>query len=186
MADKDPKKPQPLTPKVDKWSSVEGVINPTAPRAPSSEERKVTDERSAFEVQNEGGSGARSVGTGADMDRSRGRSAAAGGAGMNFRRGLFALMASFDWDRGEFSEQGRDPMLRQEGMELLGLPPHLSSQFNKEGLETFMQSMQQTGLHKRDFVDQQESQEQVRRSTDYIRNLIKLSQTLSKNRRNRG
>lgn len=184
MAEKEPKKDKPLTPKVDKWSTVEGVMNPTAPRTPSAEERKVTDERSDFEIQNEGGPSAR-VGTGPDMDRSRGRSAADGPAGMNFRRGLFALMSSFDWDRGEFSEQGRDPLLRQEGMDLLGLPPHLSSQFSKEGLETFMQSMQMHHVNKRDNENQQDP-EQVRRSTDYIRNLIKLSQTISKNRRNRG
>lgn len=96
---------------------------------------------------------------------------------VSFRRGMFALMASFDWDKGKFSEHPQDVALRNEAMGLLNLPAHLSSQFSQERMNEFMQTLQMVGKHKGHHEETSvEDKEEVRRQTDYVRNLIKLSQ----------
>lgn len=120
------------------------------------------------------GGGRTSRGTGPDHDPQRGREER---DPINFRRGMFGLMASFDWDKGTFSENPQDVALREEAMGLLGIPIHLSSQFSPERMEAFMQTLQQSGKHKDTIALTQETPDEVRRQADYVRNLIKLSKT---------
>lgn len=87
----------------------------------------------------------------------------------NFHRGMFALMSSFDWNAGKFSEHPDDQALKAEAMELLKLPPHLSSQFNQQKMTELVENLQRNN---RDTNDAGGG-----RSADYVRNLIKLSQS---------
>lgn len=120
------------------------------------------------------GGGQTSRGTGPDHDPQRGRMEK---DPVSFRRGMFGLMAAFDWNKGKFSEHPQDVALREEAMGLLGIPPHLSSQFSPERMQEFMKTLQQTAKHKDTIALSQETPDEVRRQADYVRNLIRLSQT---------
>lgn len=127
------------------------------------------EDASEFELQNEANTGTmRGIDSGGVIDEStRLRQDA-----INFHRGMFALMASYDWDRGKFSEHPQDVDLRNEAFELLNLPPHLSPQFNKAKAEELLQSL--GNIREKDKSGQIPEET---RSGDYVRNLIKLSQT---------
>ena len=86
----------------------------------------------------------------------------------NFHRGLFALMSSFNWDEGKFDESPDNQALKAEAMDLLKLPPHLSSQFTPDKMSELLENIQRNN---RDATDIDGG-----RSADYVRNLIKLSQ----------
>lgn len=126
------------------------------------------EDASEFELQNEANTGTmRGVGSGGVVDEaSRVRQDAT-----NFHRGMFALMASYDWDRGQFSEHPQDVDLRNEAFELLNLPPHLSPQFSKDKADELLQSL--GNIRNKDESGQIPDET---RSGDYVRNLIKLSQ----------
>lgn len=126
------------------------------------------EDASEFELQNEANTGTmRGIDSGGVVDeRSRVRQDAT-----NFHRGMFALMASYDWDRGQFSEHPQDVDLRNEAFELLNLPPHLSPQFNKAKADELLQSL--GNIRNKDESGQIPDET---RSGDYVRNLIKLSQ----------
>ncbi len=125
------------------------------------------EDASEFELQNEASTGVmRGLGTGGVEDTTNRRDQDS----TNFYRGMFALMASYDWDRGQFSEHPRDIDLKNEAFELLNLPPHLSSQFSKDKADEFLQSL---GTVKRS--GKYEGFEETSRSTDYVQNLIRLS-----------
>lgn len=148
--------------------------NPMGPRPSGLAPDSIGVDESGTEGSSTGG-GRTSYGTGPDHSGSgRGRSIS---DAVNFRRGMFALMSSFDWDKGQFSEHSDDVALKNSAMDLLGLPQHLSSQFNKDRMEQFLGTMQQHSKKKEDTEENQETPDQVRRDTDYVRNLIKLSQT---------
>jgi len=123
------------------------------------------EDASNFELQNEANTGNMSgVGSGGVVDPStRMQDNPA-----NFHRGMFALMSSFDWNAGKFSEHPDDQALKAEAMELLKLPPHLSSQFNQQKMTELVENLQRNN---RDTNDAGGG-----RSADYVRNLIKLSQ----------
>lgn len=87
----------------------------------------------------------------------------------DFHRGLFALMASFDWNAGKFSEHPDDQALKAEAMDLLKLPPHLSSQFTSAKMTELIENLQSNNRDTNDVSGG--------RSADYVRNLIKLSQS---------
>lgn len=127
------------------------------------------EDASEFELQNEANTGTmRGIGSSEVVDEtSRVRHDA-----INFHRGMFALMASYDWDRGQFSKHPRDVDLKNEAFELLNLPPHLSPQFSKDKAEELLQSLGKFGSPERTG----EGMSDESRSIDYIRNLIKLSQ----------
>ncbi len=125
------------------------------------------EDASEFELQNEASTGVmRGLGTGGVEDTTNRRDQNS----TNFYRGMFALMASYDWDRGQFSEHPRDIDLKNEAFELLNLPPHLSSQFSKDKADEFLQSLGNI----REKTLSGEIPEETR-SGDYVRNLIKLS-----------
>lgn len=126
------------------------------------------EDASEFELQNEANTGTmQGIGSGGVVDEaSRVRQDAT-----NFHRGMFALMASYDWDRGQFSEHPQDVDLRNEAFELLNLPPHLSPQFNKAKADELLQSL--GNIRNKDESGQIPDET---RSGDYVRNLIKLSQ----------
>lgn len=126
------------------------------------------EDASEFELQNEANTGTmQGIGSGGVVDEaSRVRQDAT-----NFHRGMFALMASYDWDRGQFSEHPQDVDLRNEAFELLNLPPHLSPQFNKTKADELLQSL--GNIRNKDESGQIPDET---RSGDYVRNLIKLSQ----------
>lgn len=126
------------------------------------------EDASEFELQNEANTGTmRGIGSGGVVDEtSRVRQDA-----INFHRGMFALMASYDWDRGQFSEHPQDVDLRNEAFELLNLPPHLSPQFSKDKADELLQSL--GNIRNKDESGQIPDET---RSGDYVRNLIKLSQ----------
>lgn len=132
------------------------------------------EDASEFELQNEANTGTmRGIGSGGVVDEaSRVRQDAT-----NFHRGMFALMASYDWDRGQFSEHPQDVDLRNEAFELLNLPPHLSPQFNKAKADELLQSL--GNIRNKDESGQIPDET---RSGDYVRNLIKLSQARFGNR----
>ena len=158
-------------PKVDVWEPATNPANPTAARPKGGAS---SEDATNLEAQNEAGGRGTSVGTGPEHDRSRGRMER---DPVNFRRGMFALMASFDWDRGQFSEHPEDVALRDTAMDLLNLPRHLSSQFSPESMQGLLDSMKQTGVPKGRHADMSsEEPAQVQRQGDYVRNLIKLSQ----------
>lgn len=126
------------------------------------------EDASEFELQNEANTGTmRGIDSGGVVDeRSR-----LDDNTINFRRGLFALMASFDWNRGRFSDHPNDIKLKKEGMNLLGIPEHLSAQFDmaaKENLEQFLKSYNEQGGR---------GIARAGSSTEYVRNLINLSKT---------
>ncbi len=133
------------------------------------------EDASEFELQNEANTGTmRGIGSGGVVDEaSRVRQDAT-----NFHRGMFALMASYDWDRGQFSEHPQDVDLRNEAFELLNLPPHLSPQFNKAKADELLQSL--GNIRNKDESGQIPDET---RSGDYVRNLIKLSQARFGNRK---
>ena len=87
----------------------------------------------------------------------------------NFHRGLFALMSSFNWNEGKFDESPDNQALKAEAMDLLKLPPHLSSQFTPDKMSELLDNLQRNN---RDTTDIDGG-----RSADYVRNLIKLSKT---------
>lgn len=146
--------------------------NPMGPRPAG----PASDSASVDEYGTEGsttGGGRTSVGTGPDHDPQRGRMEQ---NPVNFRRGMFGLMAAFDWNKGKFSEHPQDVALREEAMGLLGIPIHLSSQFSPERMEEFMKTLQTSGKRKEDTGISEEAGE-IGRQGEYVRNLIKLSQT---------
>lgn len=105
---------------------------------------------------------------------------------VNYHRGLFALMASFDWDKGKFSERMEDVALRNEGLTLLGLPANLPVAMNPDSVQMASLMEELTGgaaeARKR-YVREGARQESTGRpSADYVEGLIKLSQAVSKNR----
>jgi hypothetical protein len=156
---------------------LEPPTNPSNPMGPRPSGPS-PDSGSFDEYGTEGSStdgGRTSFGTGPDHSGS-GRERSVSDA-VNFRRGMFALMSSFDWDKGQFSEHSDDVALKNTAMDLLGLPPHLSSQFNKDRMEQFLGTLKQQHKKREDVAMNKEDAEQVRRDTDYVRNLIKLSQT---------
>jgi hypothetical protein len=125
------------------------------------------EDASNFELQNEASTGSMSgVGSGGVVvpsTRMQDNPA-------NFHRGMFALMASFDWNAGKFSEHPSDQALKAEAMELLKLPPHLSSQFNQQKMTELIENLEFS--NRRGDTNVEESS----RSADYVRNLIKMSQ----------
>jgi len=126
------------------------------------------EDASEFELQNEASTGTmRGIGSGAVEDTTTRKIQDS----TNFHRGMFALMASYDWDKGKFSEHPQDVDLRNEAFELLNLPPHLSPQFNKAKAEELLQSLGNI----RNKTESGEIPDESR-SGDYVRNLIKLSQ----------
>lgn len=107
---------------------------------------------------------------------------------VNYHRGLFALMASFDWDKGKFSERMEDVALRNEGLSLLGLPANLPVELNPDATQMSALIQQLTGgseeatkRYKRE-GKRQETTGGGRSSEDYVKGLVNLSQTVSKNR----
>lgn len=107
---------------------------------------------------------------------------------VNYHRGLFALMAAFDWDKGRFSERIEDVALRNEGLTLLGLPTNLPVTMNPDVVQMTDLIEQLTG-------GQAEAQERYQRegarqeapgggrsSADYVQGLVNLSKAVSKNR----
>jgi hypothetical protein len=126
------------------------------------------EDASEFELQNEASTGTmRGIGSGAVEDTTTRKIQDS----TNFYRGMFALMASYDWDKGKFSEHPQDVDLRNEAFELLNLPPHLSPQFNKAKADELLQSLGNI----RNKTESGEIPDESR-SGDYVRNLIKLSQ----------
>lgn len=105
---------------------------------------------------------------------------------VNYHRGLFALMASFDWDRGKFSERMEDVALRNEGLSLLGLPTNLPVELNPDATQMSALIEQLTGGGTSAANRKGERQEATgthgRSSEDYVRGLVQLSQAVSKNR----
>lgn len=107
---------------------------------------------------------------------------------INYHRGLFALMASFDWDKGKFSERMEDVALRNEGLSLLGLPANLPVELNPDAVQMSALIEQLTGgdelANERYHREgrRQESTGGGRPSEDYVKGLVQLSQAVSKNR----
>lgn len=124
------------------------------------------EDASNFELQNEASTGKMSgMGSGAvEVPSTRMQDNPA-----NFHRGLFALMSSFNWDEGKFDESPDNQALKAEAMDLLKLPPHLSSQFTPDKMNELLENIQRNN---RDTTDIDGG-----RSADYVRNLIKLSQS---------
>jgi len=127
------------------------------------------DDASNFELQNEANTGTmRGIGSGGVVDES----SRVKNDSTNFYRGMFALMASYDWDKGSFSQHPRDVDLKNEAFELLNLPPHLSSQFSKAKADELLNSLGNI----RNKTESGEIPDESR-SGDYVRNLIKLSRS---------
>jgi len=107
---------------------------------------------------------------------------------VNYHRGLFALMASFDWDNGKFSERMEDVALRNEGLSLLGLPTNLPASMNPDAVQmaalieqlTGGQEVAQERYHREGA--RQEATGGGRSSADYVQGLVNLSKAVSKNR----
>jgi len=131
-------------------------------------ERPPDDDTSNFELQNEANTGTmRGIDSGAVEDTTTRKNQDS----TNFYRGMFALMASLDWDKGEFSNHPQDVDLKNKAFELLNLPPHLSPQFSKAKADELLQSLGQYGSTRG--ADKFTTDET--RSSDYINNLIRLS-----------
>lgn len=121
------------------------------------------EDASEFELQNEANTGVmRGIGGAIEDTNTR-----QGQNSVNFYRGMFALMASFDWDKGKFSEHPQDVDLRNEAFELLNLPTHLSEQFSRAKADELIQSLGTS----RGIVNSADE----RRSVDYIKSLVNLS-----------
>lgn len=108
---------------------------------------------------------------------------------VNYHRGLFALMASFDWDNGKFSERLEDVALRNEGLSLLGLPANLPVQLNPDAAKMSALIEELTGFNQKEASQRyfregarQQATSSGRSSADYIKGLIQLSRAVSKNR----
>lgn len=112
---------------------------------------------------------------------------------VNYHRGLFAIMAAYDWDAGKFSERLEDVALRNEGFELLGLPASAAATINPDSaqmaefvqyLSTNNETRSANARKSRGKLANQEvaAESLEERNKDYVKNLIKLSQTVSKNR----
>jgi hypothetical protein len=123
------------------------------------------DDESNIDVQNASSTGAMQGVAGVSVQKTRQFQDP-----INYHRGLFALMASFDWDRGKFSENLEDVALRNEGLALLGLPTSLAATFRPDAAQ--MASLIQE-LTKGNVED---------RGGDYVKSLVKLSRAVSKNR----
>lgn len=149
----------------------------------------VNDSKTNEELQNESGGERKGIATGPDsVERQASRSVR---DPINFRRGMFGLMASFNWDEGKFSEHPDDVALRHEALGLLGIPTHLSSQFvDPARLTDFVNSLQEDTAEKKAKqartgsagVDP-ELQRQNKKETEYVKNLIRLAKTVEKNRK---
>ena len=107
---------------------------------------------------------------------------------VNYHRGLFALMASFDWDKGKFSERLEDVALRNEGLSLLGLPTNLPVQLNPDAVQMSALIEQLTGgaVEANERYNREGRRQEAtgggRPSEDYVKGLVQLSQAVSKNR----
>jgi len=107
---------------------------------------------------------------------------------INYHRGLFALMAAFDWDKGRFSERMEDVALRNEGLTLLGLPTNLPATMNPDAVQMSALIEELTGgqaeAQERYFREgaRQEAPGGGRSSADYVQGLVNLSKAVSKNR----
>ena len=97
------------------------------------------EDASNFELQNEANTGKMSAGGsgGIVVPSTRQQDNPA-----DFHRGLFALMSSFDWNAGKFSEHPDYQALKAEAMNLLKLPPHLSSQFTPAKMTELVENLQ--------------------------------------------
>lgn len=110
---------------------------------------------------------------------------------VNFRRGMFGLMASFNWNEGAFSEHPDDVALLHESLDLLGVPKHLSSQFvDPARLTDFVNSLQENTAEKKAKAKKTSSagvdpelQRQNKIEIEYVKNLIRLSEAVEKNRK---
>ena len=124
------------------------------------------EDASNFELQNEASTGKMSgMGSGAvEMPSTRQQDNPG-----DFHRGLFALMTSFNWNEGKFDESPDNQALKAEAMDLLKLPPHLSSQFTPAKMTELLEGIQRSRSDTTDIDGG--------RSADYVRNLIKLSKT---------
>jgi len=133
------------------------------------------EDASEFELQNEANTGTmRGIDSGGIVDeRSR-----LDDNTVNFRRGLFALMAAFDWNTGRFSDHPDDVKLKREGMNLVGIPEHLSAQFDMTAKENLLQFLKEykeeggrgvasTGRPPQDYVKGLIELSKRRRSTEY-------------------
>jgi len=98
---------------------------------------------------------------------------------VNYHRGLFALMASFDWDKGKFSERMEDVALRNEGLSLLGLPTNLPVELNPDAnqMASLIESLTSGSTR-----GPEQEENTGRSSGDYVKGLVQLSQAVSKNR----
>jgi hypothetical protein len=142
------------------------------------------------ELQNASGGERKGVATGPEsVERQAQRSVR---DPVNFRRGMFGLMASFNWDEGKFSEHPDDIALRHEALELLGVPKHLSSQFvDPTRLTDFVASLQENTAEKkaqskRRGAESENNPDLARQNkieTEYVKNLIRLAKTVEKNRK---
>jgi len=143
----------------------------------------VQDDESNIDAQNASSTGALSGRFG--VTREVGRQSA---NPVNYHRGLFALMAAFDWDRGRFSERIEDVALRNEGLMLLGLPTNLPVTMNPDVVQMTDLIAQLTGGEqeaKRRYEAEGSRQEATgggRSSADYVQGLVNLSKAVSKNR----
>lgn len=141
------------------------------------------------ELQNAAGGERKGIATGPEsLERQAQRSVR---DPVNFRRGMFGLMASFNWNEGAFSEHPDDVALRHESLELLGVPKHLSSQFvDPARLTDFVNSLQENTAEKKAKYKRASSadvdpelQRQNKIEIEYVKNLIRLSEAIEKNRK---
>ena len=147
------------------------------------------DSATSEELENAGGGQRIGIATGPEsVERQASRSVR---DPINFRRGMFGVMASFNWDEGAFSKHPDDVALLHESLELLGVPKHLSSQFvDPARLTDFVNSLQEDTAEKKakskrtssENVDP-ELQRQNKINIEYVKNLIRLSKAVEKNRK---
>lgn len=106
-------------------------------------------------------------------DTGRGRQT----ANPDFHRGMFAVMMTMLPSKKEFCEAPDCVALRNEGMDLLGIPAHLSEQFNKRGrvekMFSMMKATEGSGEGARDARSDTGDEE---RSINYVRDLQNLAQ----------
>lgn len=139
-------------------------------------------DESNIDAQNASSTGA--LGGRSGVTREVGRQSA---SPVNYHRGLFALMASFDWDKGQFSERLEDVALRNEGLALLGLPTNLPASLNPDAVQMSSLIEELTGGSDegRRYTQTEGGRQRAgggRDSTDYVKGLVQLSQAVSKNR----
>jgi len=131
-----------------------------------------SDGSTVQEGQNEVTSGLRQLSTRYTADSGRGRQA----TNPDFHRGMFAVMMTMLPSKKEFCEGPDCVALRNEGMELLGIPLHLSDQFNKRGrTEKMFSMMKATTSSGEEAREAREGTGEEDRSINYVRDLQGLA-----------